>query len=1329
MKFSKRIVSLGALLALVACLGAGAAFATNETDDSLAMANVNDEAYEVVETAAEIEEPATVSDDVVTTPQVGDTIWIKSGSSVYKNYENENTAHELIGNYEVKVVEIVVGDDGQPAWYEFEFTSFGIGELYLKYSGYKYVHVENTSVEKPESGDDGSKNEVEYDGKEFAADISVTVKEAEAEDVQRIEEVIPEASEDCIRECFVYDISGEDQDGVEITVNGLIDMEKLDTYGRCSVVVYHLKGSGEIEALEGTVDWDGSVTFETNSFSTFYFMVQYYANDATYTLSVANSVKISTILKECGVPSGFTITNVVADAGTIKDSEGNDVAWATVTNPTSNDAKVALAGSFSGLHTLTVTIKASGETKTYKVDVAVPEIFYYLNDTDWCMDTVDQSFVLDEEDYGTRTTNKVVLNVEDVTGGVVIYARPGMVLQFTTGWRWGTDEAHLYKEHVDNGGWKWFSGKNASEESGDSKNYVIIDEDIEEVTTFTIEFSQNKFESGRLQHGTTATVHVIPNYAPTLLEDVPGVKLKTLPVTLFNYDGNAWKDYYRSQEDYSKGDGTTEETGLFEFKSASSGVPVTVETLTDSINYGNWTMGILENKLDENGLPVVADGYAVDLFSDTAISNATTVSGEETAAAKQVYSDVGFQFVYDSSTGYYTYASQLNAAQYFADSKTVKLYRENLSAADAGASYQSNNAGFYPFINVADAFLNTAGSTGTGTLSKENFGKNEDEIVADPAGRNTYASDEIVTDLAAWQDALDDGYAQYSGYLAKDLVSTYDESGEGTVDMHFGLKLQSQFYLPEGKQVNGQDIEFSFTGDDDLWVFIDGELVLDLGGGHGPISGTINFTEGTVTAENRFSSATSYYQLEENDDGKLVATKVDGEYSKSGYTWNADEIHTLSIFYLEKCSGHSNCYMRFNIPIIPDGDVVVSKTVENQDGQALSVTPDTDYAFTLYAATDDDKQVNAADSDFIPLTNASYTVNGTGAPSGVLETDENGQFTLKDGWTATFQNIEQFTEVCVVEQNPKDGYTYTKSTVSVNKGEAKQYTYGDRSDKKVVLKGSAATYDFVNVMKTQPLTIEKHVVNGTEGLIDGSQKFEFTLNFAKNILETGAGAISATDKSGNAVALTNGGTFQLGHGESVTIPRVPVGMEFSLMEKNPDATNGSFDAPRFESVNCTTADTPVAFDTAYAWTVGAGGENKIVVTNQQRFNLTITKDGIQGVDHDADEQQSTIYTVTGKIGGDVMVEMDVAICGNDSVTICKLPVGSYTVKEKTDWAWRYDPVDGSFREVTIPKTANATVRYENNRSELYWLSGDSYLENWWDSGIIKKRNGLDTVIG
>ena len=100
-------------------------------------------------------------------------------------------------------------------------------------------------------------------------------------------------------------------------------------------------------------------------------------------------------------------------------------------------------------------------------------------------------------------------------------------------------------------------------------------------------------------------------------------------------------------------------------------------------------------------------------------------------------------------------------------------------------------------------------------------------------------------------------------------------------------------------------------------------------------------------------------------------------------------------------------------------------------------------------------------------------------------------------------------------------------------------------------------------------------------------------------------------------------------------------------------------------------------------------------------DLTIVKTGCEAID----ENQSFIFEVTGPNGFSTRV----VIKGNGSVTIKGLKVGSYTVKELTEWSWRYVPAIGSQTIGVKPTMSN--VVFSNSRANQKWLGGDAYFQN------------------
>ncbi len=140
-----------------------------------------------------------------------------------------------------------------------------------------------------------------------------------------------------------------------------------------------------------------------------------------------------------------------------------------------------------------------------------------------------------------------------------------------------------------------------------------------------------------------------------------------------------------------------------------------------------------------------------------------------------------------------------------------------------------------------------------------------------------------------------------------------------TPKYHFGMSFNKSFHMTEdGKTSTGEDIVFDFTGDDDIWIFVDGKLLVDLGGIHDSISASINFATDKITI---------YKGTRETND----LNKVTNISSILGEDWKNDKEkeHTLSVFYLERGSGGSNCKITYNLPkFIQSSDVIVHHYIE-----------------------------------------------------------------------------------------------------------------------------------------------------------------------------------------------------------------------------------------------------------------------------------------------------------------------------------------------------------------------------------------------------------------
>lgn len=179
--------------------------------------------------------------------------------------------------------------------------------------------------------------------------------------------------------------------------------------------------------------------------------------------------------------------------------------------------------------------------------------------------------------------------------------------------------------------------------------------------------------------------------------------------------------------------------------------------------------------------------------------------------------------------------------------------------------------------------------------------------------------------------------------VQRDEIFTTEESGgnlqqaaglkstDAKINHYFGLSMSTRFIQQYGGHTTedttedqAQEVTYNFSGDDDVWIFIDGTLVGDLGGIHDATSIEINFATGDVIVYNDSSQpGTLGYRNNQFDEGEK--TFYEGKIGKLlGY--NADTLpdntyHTLNFFYLERGNTDSNLSLKYNLVTIPETDI------------------------------------------------------------------------------------------------------------------------------------------------------------------------------------------------------------------------------------------------------------------------------------------------------------------------------------------------------------------------------------------------------------------------
>ena len=1116
---------------VVACTECGATEGHNADCSQYVDPNACAECKQVdghADTCSQYEAPV---EDIAETdgPQVGDKIWIRHNSYVYKSQSAEN-GHKLLLNYEVEIVNIITDENGNALWYEFKFTTVGIGEWLIR--EYKYVQAENTSVEEPEPSEAVD---------EFACNCG-----------ENAPENIADHADSCPRKEYIKTLfDGKSAEEIyanwetydEDTQNDILNMLKANDSTKYEELTYMINGADDNDGLD----------------------IVY----VHYTGEAANGVGAKILAPEGSFPDGTTVS---------------------ISNATVSPSEVASVISEDILGIVAVDINFGG----------------------------------------SEPANDVMVSLEIPASEVPAAANKLIVVHMSDGGPEVVGEKYLNTAD---------SGETIAFKTDSFSSYAAV-------------FVNGKYNAQKMS---------------SVLQGNSRYQISTINVDLFDYDPVKINNALNAATSDGNGfhftgfgiDGMGSNNGINNSASTHAKQGILQSILQDGfpvINYLNGT-----NAGAESGKILFDDSYTVD--------------------GKTIYNNIPFEFVYDSQTGYYEYKSSANHAQLNDAGNRIELYADSLSTEnnyvatlDLGtatgtsdmSSITATTNSFkatvtksgeedvrldpYVLFTVDSVAASDVGQIYIKAKVPASVGANQFQIFFNTATEaNTYIHDytangdwiEFVIDTADitnWSGTISslrvdlfdsnkgsvdvngsypieiaqislikknyDAYATRGGfYPFSEIQDSYPGNNYGFnyntwedlflddsltmarasrsifnpapssetlryEELAFGTVLEFDFYLPVDKTgLDGKDLTYYFNGDDDLWVFVDNELVLDIGGGHGAVTGSVNFSDGTWNVENA-NTVTGYDSGADGTYGPKSGT-LSTQLSSAGK-------HTMKIFYLERGGSVSNCFMKFNLPRTPQGSVVVSKEVSEKNNANTAELMAAEFEFLISIQ-------NNGTGDYqekTPLANTEYFVIDTDGTSVNKRTDESGKFTLKSGQEAYF-NIDENYNV-TVEETKKELTDHAWISTTVN---------------------------------------DKTAFSLTQLTVDGQEK-------------------------------------------------------------------------RFDFVNI--------YERLYG-------------------DLIISKTGISPLDHNSEETQSTIYVISGTSTNGETVYLEVAIVGNGQKVIKHIPTGTYTVTEKDNWSWRYEP-ESNAHSVTVTGGETATTEFKNDRTEIYWLSGDSYCENWWgnNGNVIRK---------
>lgn len=483
---------------------------------------------------------------------------------------------------------------------------------------------------------------------------------------------------------------------------------------------------------------------------------------------------------------------------------------------------------------------------------------------------------------------------------------------------------------------------------------------------------------------------------------------------------------------------------------------------------------------------------------------------------------------------------------------------------------QSKYMRFYN--NLQFPFTKTTNDKGVSTYS---FDSAKNTVYYDYDNKKIVRKDDLKI-----HDASKDNSIGYFPFNSTDP----DQSAKDNLNYGFGTQFTIPFTVTEtGKNVDGSEMEFNFTGDDDVWVYIDGALVLDMGGAHNKAEGKINFAKQEATIRTGTSNAklgnslTVGGRTPAEPNGNTTVKFENIMVKKSGsepvtldkYMKKSGTVHELKMYYMERGMWNSNMSISYSFVPLPSG-LTLSKTLDTTDvnaGLKNAVQGLDNFDFKIQT-----KNLRKGEANYSDVENLGYTL---------YDYDDRtfpGQ-EAKDS-TATFSSSYFASDFINTKDKNNSSAFYAGTgfqiTESIPQGTKLQYDTSktrwgvyDSVTSRAAIKtepGTVATFDmgdanssemdvvnryvnFVNTPKVGSLSVEKKY--------EGDALKDKTFGFTVKVDLTGGDyydsyKLEYTGSQNNGTTDENG-HFTLKAGEKVTFEGIPAGAAYEVVEDAPGA--------------------------------------------------------------------------------------------------------------------------------------------------------------------------------